>query len=185
MKKMTCIHIGGLYASKEPAVIETLLGSCVAVCLFDPVEQIGGMNHILLPGKADLKHYDVVSRYGINAMELLINKLMNLGSKRYPLVAKVFGGAHVLPAISHENGMGRKNVEFVLEFLHMETIPITSRDTGGCRARKIYFHTDTGEVLLKRIHPTHHAEVGLRERNFVDRVVRMKAEEPGEITMFT
>lgn len=185
MKKMTCIHIGGLYASKEPAVIETLLGSCVAVCLYDPIEQIGGMNHILLPGKADMKHFDVVSRYGINAMELLINKIMNLGSKRHPLVAKVFGGAHVLPAISQENGMGRKNVEFVLEFLQMEAIRVMSQDTGGYEARKIYFHTDTGEVLLKRIHPTLHAKVELRERNFLDRVGRLKAEEPGEITMFT
>ena len=184
MKKTTCIHIGGLYASKEPAVIETLLGSCVAVCLFDPVEQIGGMNHILLPGKADLRHYNVVSRYGINAMELLINTMMNLGSRRYPLVAKIFGGAHVLPAISQENGIGRKNVDFVQEFLHTEAIPITSQDTGGFEARKIYFHTDTGEVLLKRIHPTLHAKVERRERCFLDRVGRTKVEEAGEITMF-
>ena len=82
MKKSFSIHIGGFHASRNPAVIETLLGSCVAVCLYDPVARIGGMNHILLPGKADLKHFDNVARYAINAMELLINRVMTLGGKR-------------------------------------------------------------------------------------------------------
>ena len=183
MKRTICIHIGGLHASREPTVIETLLGSCVAVCLHDPIERIGGMNHILLPGRANLKHFDVISRYGINAMELLINRLMALGSKRHPLVAKVFGGAHVLSAISQENGMGRKNVEFVLEFLQMEAIKIINQDVGGHDTRKIHFHTDTGEVLLKRIAPSLHPNNGLHERGFLN-VVRREARKPGKVTLF-
>jgi chemotaxis protein CheD len=184
MKKKASIYIGGLYASKEPAVIETLLGSCVAVCLHDPVEQIGGMNHILLPGRADMKHFDAISRYGINAMELLINRIMALGSKRHPLVAKVFGGAHVLPAISIENGMGRKNVEFVLDFLQMEDISIVRQDVGGHDTRRIFFHTDTGEVLLKRIPHNNHSRIGFEEREFLNQV-RKEANKPGDVTLFT
>src|SRR5208337_4972741 len=124
MKRSICIHIGGFHASREPTIIETLLGSCVAACLYDPVARVGGMNHILLPGKADLDHFDNVARYAVNAMELLINRVMNLGGERYRLVAKVFGGALVLPAVSPENGVGIRNSEFVREFLKMEAIPV-------------------------------------------------------------
>ena len=131
MKRSISIHIGGFHASKEPTVIDTLLGSCVRL-LHDHVASIGGMNHILLPGKADLKIFDNVARYAINAMELLINRVMTLGGHRPNLIAKVFGGAHVLPAVSAKNGMGAKNSEFVLEFLQMEiVISIVSHDLGG------------------------------------------------------
>ncbi len=183
MKKSISIHIGGFHASRAPAVIETLLGSCVAVCLYDPVAQIGGMNHILLPGKADLKHFDNVARYAINAMELLINKVMTLGGKRERLIAKVFGGAHLLPAVSAENGMGARNSGFVLEFLQIESIFIVSRDLGGHDTRKIYFHTDSGEVFLKRIPSTCYPNISLEERRLVE-LARRKAEESGDVALF-
>ena len=79
LKTKISIHIGEFYSSADPVVIHTLLGSCVAVCLFDPVKKIGAMNHILLPGRANMKHFDAPARFGINAMELLINGMMNLG----------------------------------------------------------------------------------------------------------
>jgi chemotaxis protein CheD len=183
MKKSISIHIGGFHASREPAVIETLLGSCVAVCLYDPVARIGGMNHILLPGKADLKLFNNVARYAINAMELLINRVMTLGGERSHLVAKVFGGAHLLPAVSPENGMGARNSEFVLEFLHMEAIFIVSRDLGGHDTRKIYFHTDSGEVFLKRIPSTRYPNISFEERKLLE-LARRKAEESGDVALF-
>lgn len=124
MKKPVNISIGEYFASKTPAIIHTLLGSCVAVCLYDPYRRIGGMNHILLPGKADMKHFDVRARYGINAMELLINKMMTLNAGRRQLVAKVFGGAHVIPMISREHGIGQKNAEFILDFCRIEGIKV-------------------------------------------------------------
>ena len=110
VKKEVAIHIGECHVSREPTVIRTLLGSCVAVCVFDPVTQVGGMNHILLPGQADLQHYDAPTRYALNAMDLLINDIMKLGGKRYNLTAKVFGGGHIIPCISEEFGMGQKNI---------------------------------------------------------------------------
>lgn len=111
MKKEVSIHIGELYASKNPAVVHTLLGSCVAVCMFDPIKRIGGMNHILLPGNGDLKDFSDSTRYGINAMELLINMIMNLGGNRNRLVAKAFGGGNILAGISEENGPGQKKCQ--------------------------------------------------------------------------
>ncbi len=183
MKRRFSIHIGGFHASREPTIIETLLGSCVAACLYDPVERVGGMNHILLPGKADLKHFNNVTRYAINAMELLINRVMNLGGQRPNLVAKVFGGANVLPAVSPKYGMGAKNSEFVLEFLQMEAISVVSRDTGGHDTRKIYFHTDSGEVFLKRTHPTCRQKAAFKERRLLE-LARSKVEESGEVDLF-
>ena len=108
-KKKVSIHIGGLYATRNSTVIETVLGSCVATCLFDPASRIGGMNHIFLPEKPNIKCFSENARYGINAMELLINRIMDLGGCRQRIVAKIFGGSHLFPSISEENGTGIKN----------------------------------------------------------------------------
>lgn len=154
MKKQIHLNIGDFYASKEPSVLHTVLGSCIAVCLMDQKEKIGGMNHILLPGKADLKHMDCCARYGVNAMELLISKILNIGGRRDQLSAKVFGGGNVLPSLFGINRVGRENTAFVLSYLDHEGIPIQCHDVGGDYTRKIYFHTDTGDVFLKRIPTT-------------------------------
>jgi chemotaxis protein CheD len=183
MKKRIRVHIGEFHASKEPVVIETLLGSCVAVCLYDLQSRIGGLNHILLPGRADLRHFDTASRYGINAMELLINSVMKLGGIRRNLVAKVFGGANVMPTVFREDGMGSRNAEFVLEFLHTEAITVVSQDLGGHDTRKIYFHTDTGDVFLKRLSSSYYSRISLEERELLN-AARKKARKAGEVTLF-
>lgn len=149
-KKKITIFIGEYYTSSEPVVIKTLLGSCVAVCLYDGTNRIGGMNHILLPGKADINEMDDASRYSINAMEILINSMMKLGSERGEIIAKVFGGASVIQGISSEKAVGPKISEFVLSFLRKERIKIKGSDLGGSKSRTVFFHTDTGDVFLKR-----------------------------------
>lgn len=182
MKKVH-IHIGQFYASDDPIVIDTLLGSCVAVCLFDPGRRIGGMNHILMPGKANLKNFDTAARYGVNAMELLINKIMSLGGNRHRLVAKIFGGAHVIAAIPKENGIGIKNGAFVVEFLQIEKIKIISQDLGGNQARRIYFHTDTGDVFLRRIRSVQFQNIINEEQKFLKRI-KGDAKKPGKVSLF-
>lgn len=183
-KRRVSIHIGGIHASGKPTVIETLLGSCVAVCLYDPVESIGGMNHIFLPGRADMRHFDATARFGINAMELLINRLMRLGASRERFVAKAFGGAHMMLEVSKENGIGAKNAEFVLDFLEMESIPLVNHNLGGYDARRIYFHTDTGEVFLKRITPARYQRIELQEQEILKRA-RKEAKQSGGVTLFS
>lgn len=147
-KKQVTIKIGELYAADEPTVIYTLLGSCVAVCIHDKKKRIGGMNHIFLPGnhKGNLS-----TRYGENAMKYLIKNICSLGGERKNLVAKAFGGAHVIPAISKEVGVGSKIVDFVINYLKKEKIEILAYDFGGNRSRKVYFHTDTGLAYVKQI----------------------------------
>ncbi len=151
MKPSVNIHIGDFYSSKTPVIITTILGPCAAVCLFDADNKIGGMNHILLPGDCPAAANTTDSRYGINAMELLINQMMKLGANRYKLTAKVFGGASIMSTISSAFCMGMRNIEFVVDFLLVEKIPITNYNFGGVDSRRIFYHTDTNEVLLKRI----------------------------------
>lgn len=182
-RKPVRIHIGQYHADREPCTVYTMLGSCVATCLYDPVGRVGGMNHILLPGEADLDRFDLPARYGIQAMELLINRIMSLGGHRARLRAKVFGGARLLDSVCPDHAIGRKNIEFVLSFLEKEAIPVAAHDLGGDRSRRIYFHTDTGEVFLKRGKPVHLQAVISQEREKIGQVHRA-AQQPGRITWF-
>jgi chemotaxis protein CheD len=170
MKKEINIHIGEYYACRQPTVIQTVLGSCVSVCLYDPVERIGGMNHILLPGASDMKRFNDSARYGINAMELLINRMMGLGAKRKNFIAKVFGGANVLPSFSEENSIGEQNINFSLSFLKNDKIRVLSQDLGGKSARRIYFHSDTGDVFVKRVPPKLHTRLAKEQEKEFQRV---------------
>ncbi|HOP31505.1 MAG TPA: chemotaxis protein CheD [Spirochaetota bacterium] len=150
MKRIN-IHIGEYYSSSEPAVITTILGPCVAVCLYEQTSRIGGMNHILLPGGRTDGSNSGDARYAINAMELLINQMMKSGADRYRLKAKVFGGAQIYPFLKQEMAMGLKNIEMVIDFLITERIPIINYNFGGSNPRKIYFYTGTGDVLMQKI----------------------------------
>lgn len=122
----------------EPGVsIQTVLGSCIAACLFDPVRRIGGMNHFLLgePSPAGVPA-DELRRYGIHAMELLINALMQLGCDRGRLRAHLYGGATMIAGLGD---IGKSNIAFAREFLRTEGLEIRHEDVGGCHARRVEF----------------------------------------------
>ena len=144
------IIVGELHASHEPCQISTILGSCVATCLYDPVAKIGGMNHFALPNSMEGLRRNAA--YGVNAMELLINRIMDLGGDRRRLRAKVFGGARVL-ADSSRN-IGDMNARFVRQFLATECIPVESRYLGGDRGMQVIFETHTGRARVRHIDTT-------------------------------
>ena len=182
-KPLRRIHIGELCVSREPVVIQTLLGSCVSACLFDPGAGVGGMNHIFLPGDPDLARYDKSTRFGINAMELLINEIMKRGGDRARLRAKVFGGGHVLQTLPAKDSTGAKNIQFVLGFLAREAIPIVARDVGGHDTRVLQFHTDTGEVFLRRVRNVDVNKI-LDAEARLGRKAREEMERDTDITLF-
>lgn len=150
-KQIVTIHPGDIITSKKHSIISTLLGSCVAVCLRDQKTGISGMNHFLLPGNN--KDVDfasgAVGRYGISSMENLINKMLHCGAIKSRLVAKIFGGGSVIP--NFKVNIGQKNIDFVRWFMNNEKIPIVGEDVGGKIARKIYFFTKDGTVLVENI----------------------------------
>lgn len=183
LKKNIRIDSGGYYASEKPEIIRTTLGSCVAVCLYDPFRRIGGMNHILLPGYNELNVKDRSARYGVNAMELLINRIMRLGGNRRNLVAKVFGGANVMARLTENYSIGAQNVKFVNEYLYNERIRIISHDVGGHDTRIIHFHTDTGDAFLRRLRSLELQRLVLKEEKHLKRVEN-EIEKPGEVDLF-
>lgn len=138
---------GEFYCTAELAILSTVLGSCVAVCLWDPGRKLGGMNHFVLPRAPEGL---VSARYGDVAMACLRDGLTRLGARMDKLQAKVFGGADVLAFGSHRS-VGAANVSLALECLHVCRIPVTAQRTGGKRGRMIKFHTGTGEVLVRAI----------------------------------
>ncbi|MCA0432931.1 MAG: chemotaxis protein CheD [Proteobacteria bacterium] len=128
-------------ASEAEANITTLLGSCVATCIFDFEVQVGGMNHFLLPG--DVADSNPNGRYGVHLMELLINGLMRSGARRNRLQAKIFGGARTVRGLSD---IGSRNIAFAREFLARESIPIVGESVGGQSGRRIEFWPANGRV---------------------------------------
>lgn len=149
---------GEYYVSHKPEVISTLLGSCVSACLFDPVNRIFGMNHFLLAYRHFANNQPIIvsdeGRYGIYAMELLINEMMKMGANRLNIKAKCFGGGNVLNRADNRNNqpsIGDINVLFIREFLQSENIPMLSDSLGGNVGRNVHFVGSDYSVFIKTI----------------------------------
>jgi chemotaxis protein CheD len=139
---VTTIVQGEFGVSDDLALVfSTLLGSCIAVCLFEEKTGIGGMNHYLLPDSAGSRQGEL--KYGAHSMELLINGLLRRGAERRRLVAKVFGGARMNETLQD---IGSRNATFAQTYLDRECIPVISKDLGGTHARRIHFHPASGSV---------------------------------------
>lgn len=137
-----------IYAEPGQNSVTTVLGSCVSVCLWDPVSKAGGMNHYLLPfwNGEGLK----TPKYGNIAIPMLLEKLMDAGCYKANIRAKVFGGASVLESSGLLN-VGERNIVFAQRALSEAGIPILCMDVGGKQGRKIMFMTGTGEVFVRKI----------------------------------
>lgn len=120
-------------------MMTTILGSCIAVCMFDETAHCGGMNHFLLPDGD--QNEGGRQRYGAYSMEVLINELLKIGARRDRLRAKVFGGGRMVAGFQD---IGARNASFTMEFLNLERIPCLGHSTGGNRARRIRFYPATG-----------------------------------------
>jgi chemotaxis protein CheD len=142
---------GEFFVAGEDVVLSTVLGSCVSACIWDPKLRIGGMNHFLLPGEGG--NADPMSesgRYGVFAMEQLINELLKRGARKTGLEAKVFGGGHVMKNFTTIT-VGSRNAEFVLRFLSTEGIRVVSQDLKDFHPRRVAFFPYSGRALCKHL----------------------------------
>lgn len=160
-------------SSDENVVFSTILGSCVAVCLFDPGVKVGGMNHFLLPGKVGESSNS--NRYGVNSMELLINAMLRAGASRENLTAKVFGGGAMSEKLRE---IGEENGKFAKSFLEAEGIEYTKTSLGGNLARRIKFIPSNGSVKQLLV-PKENAPV-----ESIEKVSTVSAPARDEITLF-
>lgn len=138
--------VQGEYAVTKRADVSmtTVLGSCIAACIYDPDARIGGMNHFLLPEPLSGASSNV--KYGAFLMELLLNELLKSGAHRPRLCAKLYGGSNMNAAIGN---VGERNIDFVQRYLKNEAIPVKAHDLGGHDSRRVTFHPASGEVTLK------------------------------------
>ncbi len=148
--------------SDDPSVIlTTVLGSCISACLYDPLAKVGGLNHFLLaePGSGDT---DIRSlqRYGVYAMEVLINAMMAMGAVRSNLKARIYGGASLRDGF---RDIGATNALFARRFLQDERIALVGEDVGGHGARRVEFRPTLGlaRCRMADIRPVERARVKL------------------------
>jgi chemotaxis protein CheD len=151
---------GEYFVANTDIVIMTVLGSCIAACIWDAKSGVGGMNHFMLP---DGDSSDTSGRYGSYAMELLINEMIKLGARRESMQAKVFGGGQVMAGFTTMN-VGERNTKFVMDYLHTEHITVVSKDVLDIYPRKVCFFPTSGKAMVKRLAHSHPETLESTER---------------------
>lgn len=167
---------GELHVTSEDVVITTVLGSCVSACVRDVVRGVGGINHFMLP---DVLRGDAgdSARYGVYALEVLLNKVLGGIGKRGNLEVKVFGGGRV---IDGGGDIGRGNIDLVRRFFSAENIPILSEDLGDTFARRVRYWPKSGRAQIQRIPMAAAKEVVNTEKQAAKQVVAT----PGSVELF-
>jgi chemotaxis protein CheD len=147
VSKVLYVEPGQLLVSTEPHVLRTVLGSCVSVCLYDPLLRQGGMNHFMLPVARSAEERSF--RYGDQSLLAMVERLERLGSSRRELSASVFGGARMLSSISETLHLGRRNAEFALDWLREQRIQVVASGLLGDLARRLDFDLGSGSCSAR------------------------------------
>jgi len=166
------VILPGEYTISKTTPLSTVLGTCVGVALFDPGTKMIGLNHFLLSqdGKSNQQYTHSSGRYGLFAMEVLINEMMKAGANTKKLRAKIFGGGQIMSQGQYENQIPINNIEFARKFLKTESIPILAESVGGPFSRKIFVFPEDFSVKMKKIEAEKSVEAIRQER-----VAAMKA----------
>ena len=161
---------GEYYVTRSDECITTVLGSCVSACIRDMKLGIGGMNHFMLPmhrGNDDGSIISDAARYGNYAMEHLINDIISLGGVRRQLEFKLFGGGRIMQAMMD---VGKKNIDFVLQYLETEGFKAVAEDLGDVFPRKVIYFPQTGRVRVKKLKSLHNDTILQRESQYMDQL---------------
>jgi chemotaxis protein CheD len=176
---------GEYYVTLSDEAVVTVLGSCVSACIRDKVFGIGGMNHFMLPVSKDESRRLVKSaestRYGNYAMEQMINDILKNGGRRENLEVKLFGGARVIQNMSTMD-IGRRNIEFVKDYINTESIELISEDLGDIFPRKVMYFPASGRVRVKRLRSMHNNTIIERETSYMQDLEEKPVE--GDIELF-
>lgn len=148
--KIINVGVGELVVSSEPAVLKTILGSCVGVALYSSQERLGGLIHIFLPRMNNPDSNK--AKYADTGIPLLITTIEHkYGVAKNKLVAKIAGGANMFPFKKIKSPLldiGANNITIVKETLDRLRIPIIEEDVGATYGRRIEFHLDTGKFII-------------------------------------
>lgn len=172
---------GEYYVTAGEELIATVLGSCVAACIRDTRLGIGGMNHFMLatPGAAPSAAWaDKATRYGLHAMEKLINGILRIGGNKVRLEVKIFGGGRILNEV---RDIGGNNVRFVREFLAQEGLNVASEDVLGRRGRRLIYSPSNGKAFVKPLPHVPNDAVAKRDRKYSE---QLREAPTGAIELF-
>lgn len=172
---------GEFYVSKQNELISTVLGSCIAACVYDDKLGIGGMNHFMLPaakGIQDIHADDVTCRYGNWAMEYLINEILKNGASKANLKVKLFGGGKIIRSMT-DIGVG--NIRFAHAYIQEEGLELVSHDVGGPWPRKVVFHPQTGRAQVKKLREMHNDTIEKREVRYLHDIEAQDAQTDIEL----
>ncbi len=154
MSTMIKVGMADLKVTSSPNVLSTLgLGSCIGICLYDPVTKVSGLAHIMLPSSKTIKNNSNTAKFADTGIDELLVKMEGLGANKRRLVGKIAGGAQMFAFSSGNDTMriGERNAEAVREILRANRIPIQADETGGNYGRTIEFYADSGRLLIKTI----------------------------------
>ena len=148
------VGMADLNVTKAPGVLTTLgLGSCVGIALYDNMNKIAGLAHIMLPDSTQIQNNSNIAKFADTAMVKLINDMVRLGAKKTNMKAKIAGGAQMFAFDSTNQSMriGERNVESVIKNLRMHNIPLIAQETGDSFGRTVELYADDGRFLIKTI----------------------------------
>jgi chemotaxis protein CheD len=175
------LNPGEYHVSGDREVLVTVLGSCVSACIRDPVAGISGMNHFLLPS-TNREDEVVLARYGVHAMEVLINGILSRGGQRERLEVKLFGGANLMRSRNTAN-VGHNNARFASAFMSREGLSVVTSDLFGHDPRKIWYFPESGRVMLRRLRVTRNDTIIRREVAY-SRALVEPSDTGGDVELF-
>jgi chemotaxis protein CheD len=163
---------GEYYVTRADEVLVTVLGSCVAACIRDPLAKVGGMNHFMLPvmgreARAAQVGAREAAHYGEEAMRSLIEAVLAAGGRRERLEVKLFGGGRIL---SQMTDIGQSNIEFALRYVQDQGLKLIAADLGDVYPRKVYFEPQTGRVQVYKLRALRNETVVAREQSYLERL---------------
>ncbi len=185
--KRVILFPGEYFVTDRKVRISTLLGSCVSACLYDPVNRVVGMNHFLLSNRRYANRSPLVTteagRYGVHAMEIIINGMLKLGAQKKYINAKVCGGSSLNIARDNKDNfhcVGQVNCRFIKEFLHNDGIKIVSSDLGGPTGRVVHFDTHDFSLYIRKIKKVTLNGLGVRDKEYWKQELKRHREEGTE-----
>ena len=174
---------GEYFVSKEPMVVYTVLGSCISACIRDPIVGVGGMNHFMLPepkvGGSD--SWGESTRYGSYAMESLINEILKRGGLKSRFEIKLFGAGKIYEG---NIDVGANNAKWVIGYLKSEGLATVKTDLGDVCPRKVYYFTDSGRVLMKKIEHVKNKTIFERENQYAAQIKQREQQPVEDVTLF-
>lgn len=148
------VGMAALDVSKAPGTLTTLgLGSCVGIVLYDSVNKIGGLAHVMLPDSTTITNNSNRAKFVDTAIEEMLEKMQKLGANKLHIKAKVVGGAQMFAVIGNNEKMkiGERNVEAASSILRKYNVPLAAKEVGKNYGRTVEFNVSTGDVLVKTI----------------------------------